>query len=128
MSRTDKTNPAWVKIMRREGNRKPWHICHNHNKHADGCHPIVILPETRGRRRFINCEMWPRYNWQEHNHIYGRRPHKKARRLLGFERSNRARLRKLRRDWLLEPIPQDIDSTLWAPRRRCQSHDRWHFD
>lgn len=129
MSRTDKTNPSWVKMLRREGNVKPWQIWHNHNKHAEsGCNPVVVLPETYGRWRFVDCEVWPRHTWSELNRIYGRHPNRETRRLLGFEGRNRMLLRRLRRDWRLEPVREDIDSTLWAPRRRCQVRDTWRFD
>lgn len=139
MSRTDKTDPIWVKVARRTNTMWPWRTFH-------GCHhwawkPSSLpnlcdlgsresLPRNRSNGKkgptcsvdVISC-----YSTAGRK-IWGQHPKRATRRALGFGGRNRMLLRKLRHDWKLEPVRDDIDSTLHAPRRKCQARDPWHWD
>lgn len=126
MSKTDKTNPFYVKIARREGAVKPWRIYH-YTADPHDCHPVAPLPIRAERyRRQDQCEIWNRYS--ENDVIYGRHPSREVRRTLGFENSIRTELRKLRRQWASESDRESIDSNWGAPRRKRQVRDPWHWD
>ena len=132
MSKTDKTNPYWVQIRRREGAVKGFY---EHHRCVLGrpCNLGEPLPVTRSgvsrvwnpERRYA-CEIWPKYS--ENNMIFGRRPKRSTRKAYGFEGAIRAELRRLRRQWAYEPDRESIDSSWGAPRRRCQVRDPWHWD
>lgn len=128
MSRTDKTDPYWVQIRYRDTNTlRAFHRHFGSLYEEHGCQ--IAYPVPRYYPSFSNwkvCEWWPRY--KEYNKFFGRRPNKATRKAIGFEAKNRMELRKLRRDWRLESIREDIDSTYGAPRRRCQVRDPWHWD
>lgn len=125
MSRTDKTNPYWVKIARREGNVKPWRVWHYTNKPHD-CQPVPPAPRRQERHQFGVCEVWNRYS--DNGKIYGRRPGTETRRTIGFEGGIRTELVKLRRQWASEPDRESIDSSWRAPRRKRHVRDPWHWD
>lgn len=130
MSRTDKTNPYWLKIRRREGAVKGFYEHHRcgWDRYQRIRHPCDLdepRPINRGGK-WQRCEIWPKYS--ENNMLYGRHPDRSARKALGFEGGIRARLVRQRRDWRLEPIREDIDSSLGAPRRHCQVRDPWYWD
>ncbi len=129
MSRTDKTNPYWVKIRRREGNIKPLREYHEHRGGHKECDIDAYMPVPRRLWPVVpqqNCELWMRHS--DNHMFYGRRPKRSTRKAIGFENGIRMRLVAQRRDWRLEPIRDDIDSSLGAPRRHCQVRDPWHWD
>lgn len=123
MSRTDKTNPPWVKTTRREGNRKPWRIYHLPS--CDGwCAPVAIHGYRWGP--FDRCEVWCRHS--DNGKIYGRRPKRETRKSIGRNNGARAELVRLRRDWRLETDREDIDSMWHAPTARRHLFDPWWWD
>lgn len=129
MSKTDKTNPWWVKIRRREGNVKPLKEYHEHRGGHKECDIDAYLPVPRCMWPVTpqtNCELWMRHS--DNHMFYGRRPNRETRKALGFEGTNRMRLRKLRIQWKQEPIREDIDSTLHAPRNAKYVRDPWCWD
>jgi hypothetical protein len=122
MSRTDKTNPYWVQVNRREGNIKPWRIYHVRT--CDGtCMPGIPLPH---RPRYTDCEIWFRYS--ENNRFYGRQPRRATRKLIGREGGIRTKLVAQRRAWALERDREGIDSYAGAPKQPRCVIDRWWLD
>lgn len=128
MSKTDKTNPYWVKLARREWGASEQH--EHHGKYFTGtCEVKVPMPPTRGRDYTATCEVWQSYYNNPAGHkIWGRHPKRATRKALGFENGIRMELRQLRRQWRLEPDRDSIDSSWGAPRRRCQVRDPWNWD
>lgn len=130
MSKTDKTNPPWVKLARREWGARPrhWH----HGRWFTGiCEEVAPVPRSRRSKQDtgIGCEIWiSYYSDYAGGKVYGRRPKRSTRKALGFEGAIRADLRRLRRQWAYEPDRESIDSSWGAPRRRCQVRDPWHWD
>ncbi len=127
MSKTDKTNPHWVKIRRRDVGIREYH--EHHGKYFHGvCELVDAMPMTRRGKEEASCEAWVSYYGRWGHKIFGRTPKRATRKLLGFEGKNRGELLRLRRLWKLEPIREDIDSSWAAPRRRCQVRDPWNWD
>ena len=124
MSRTDKTNPYWVQIARREGNAKPWRVYHVHGC-GGMCVPVVPIP-PRGGRNYEVCEIWFRYS--ENNRFYGRQPKRATRKLIGREGGIRTKLVAQRRAWALETDRESIDSMWHAPTARRHLYDPWWWD
>ena len=122
MSRTDKTNPYWVQIDRREGNIKPWRIYHAID--CDGwCTPRT--PKF-AEHRFTTCEIWMRYS--DNYKFYGRHPKRATRKAMGRNNAARAELVKLRRQWAQETDREAIDSMWNAPTVRRHLYDPWWWD
>jgi len=121
MSKTDKTNPYWVQISRREGNIKPWRIYHRID--CDGwCTPST--PRFM-EHRFTRCEIWMRYS--DNYLFYGRRPKRSTRKATGRSRRHRADLVRLRHKWLWQER-EDIDSLENAPINHRYLYDLWDWD
>ena len=135
MARTDKTNPDWVKVTRREGNTKPWrvwHLClgaprpYGKEHRAGRCEPMVPLPQTRRNGQERGCEIYCAYH--DNDKIYGRRPKRSTRKAMGKDGSSRAKLVAQRRAWRLEPEPDTIDGLEGASQRHRQLYDPWWWD
>lgn len=125
MSRTDKTRPYWVQL-RDPGFKWPIRQVHRHN-HYFGDNPQcdIDFPMPRVRvGKYRGCEYWPR--WLDNDKIWGR---PRYRRSFGSFQDRRARadLRRLKAEWLREPIRGDIDSTENLPTRRWL-WARWYWD
>lgn len=135
MSRTDKTNPYWLKIARGDVYGSPLDVTHrcirkskwDRRETLPDCIIVVPLPMTRGYKRFENCELWVSAYDVPGRKVWGNRPDKATRKEMGFEGRNRMLLRQLRLRWKSEPL-EDIDSTENAPRNKRHSHNRWHWD
>jgi hypothetical protein len=124
MSRTDKTNPPWVKLTRREGNIEPWRI--RHLRSCRGmCTPVARLP---GIFIQLDCEILCSYYGRDGNKIYGRHPKRATRKASGRSRRHRAHLVRLRRQWLREPEPDTMDSLEGAPVNHRYLYDLWDWD
>lgn len=122
MSKTDKTNPPWVKETRREGNRKPWRIYH-----LPSCRGMCTpIPRLDPFFPWLDCEIVCRYS--DNDKIYGRRPNRVTRKALGRNDAARAELVRLRRQWAREPDREDIDSMWHAPTARRHLFDPWWWD
>lgn len=127
MSRTDKTDPYWVQL-RDPGFRWPIRQMHMCNRRWGMLEPHecdLDFPAPRTRRKDSRaCEYWPRY--RDYSKIYGR---PRYRRSFGPFQDRRARadLRRLKAEWLREPIRGDIDSTENLPTRRWL-WARWYWD
>lgn len=127
MSKTDKTNPYWVKLARREWGAKVKHV--HHGKWFTGiCVVAAPRPIPRRDNDLSVCEIWQSYYSSRFgSKIWERFPRRKVRKLIGFEGKVRGELVKLRRRWRYEDR-EDIDSSWGAPRRRCQVRDPWHWE
>ena len=126
MSKTDKTNPYWVKIAQREGNVRPWREYHRHHwDYWDGvCTLRNPLPRVRDAT-FHACEVWNRD--EDNGKIFGRRPKRSTRKAMGRSRRHRADLVRLRRLWLWQDR-EDIDSLENAPINHRYLYDPWDWD
>lgn len=132
MSRTDKTNPYWLKIKRDELYGEPleiWHYCHRdkfRRAHMPGCTPEPGLPATRRVSKWY-CRIYVSAYGLRGRKIWGNRPDKATRKAIGFEGRNRMLLRQMKLAWKSAPL-EDIDSTENAPRNKRHSHNRWLWD
>lgn len=126
MSKTDKTNPYWVKIARRDCSVKEIHAHHGKDFHGT-CEIVNALPMTRRSKDIPSCEAWVSFYGRWGDKIFGRTPKKSTRKLIGFEGKIRGELNRLRRQWI-HTDRDDIDSSWGAPRRRCQVRDPWHWE
>lgn len=129
MSKTDKTEPSWLKVRElwAKGEVEIIHHCNGYN-----CNPQVWMPRSRTGQVHRYGDQYPCYVYANDTHstskVYGRRPSKATRKQLGFEGRNRALLRKLRYEWLHEPERDTIDSFYGAPQRHRQVCDPWDWD
>lgn len=127
MSRTDKTDPYWIRLL----NPPKGVIVEAVHRCGNGveCDLGVYLPAPRhGPRRGVvlpRCSLWTKRYYN--SKIYGRHPCREVRKAMGYEGGIRGELRRLRRDWKYEDR-EDIDSSWGAPRRRCQVRDPWNWD
>lgn len=125
MSRTDKTDPWWLKLSRKE-----WHAQEEHTHHGPRftgvCEVIAPLPPTRGKRHHA-CEVWQSYyNSPFGDKIWGRHPKGKQRRLCGNDGRARSTLRRLKHKWATVDR-EDIDSFEAAPYQRWL-WAKWYWD
>lgn len=135
MSRTDKTNPYWLKIARGDVYGSQFEVTHrcvrsshwDFRKQLPECIIAPPIPRSRDEHKVDGCEIWVSAYDVPGRKMWGNRPNKATRKAMGFEGGNRMRLRALRLRWKSEPW-EDIDSTENAPRNKRHSHDRWHWD
>lgn len=127
MSKTDKTNPHWVKAARREWGIRETHVHHGKWFHG-ACVVGVSMPQTRrnGEEQF-SCHVFPSYYMWRGDKVYGRHPKGKARKECGQDGRARATLRRLRHKWMRAAEVEDIDSFEAAPYKRWL-WAKWYWD
>lgn len=128
MSKTDKTNPYWVKLARMEWGAKPrhWH----HGRWFTGvCEVVTPMPRSRrnGMEDVNGCEIWQSYyNDYGGNKIWGRFPKGDSRKDFGKDGRARMELRRLKHKWATV-AREDIDSFEAAPYQRWL-WAKWYWD
>jgi len=127
VSRTDKTNPHWVKAARREKGTSENH--RHHGPYFSGaCQLEVDLPQSRWHKALppSNCHLSTWYYGWSGDLIYGRHPKGKSRKLDGKDGRARAKLRQLKHKWSTVDV-DDIDSFEAAPYQRWL-WAKWYWD
>lgn len=137
MSRTDKTDPVWVKVARRQGTWWPFedfHACQHQAWRSgirgswDGvCDLTDDLPRNRNNGEWQHCRVTVEYYSRGGRKLYGRQPKRSTRKVIGFEGANRMKLRVLRGRWKSAP-GEDVDSLESAPRNKRHARDPWRWD
>lgn len=125
MSRTDKTDPYWVKIARRDYSVKPLHRHYGREFWERGgvCDLADPLPRTR-RGRWRGCENWCSSYGPYADKVFGRYP--RSRKAWGKDGRARATLRRLKHKWATVDR-EDIDSFEAAPYQRWL-WAKWYWD
>lgn len=134
MSRTDKTNPYWLKIARGDTHGAPrehHHLCQDAKKYGytpiPECNLAPPVPNVRRNGERRGCQIWVgAYDPRSHK-VWGHHRSNSYRKAEGFEGRNRMLLRQMKLAWKSAPL-EDIDSTENAPRNKRHSHNRWLWD
>lgn len=135
MSRTDKTNPYWLKIKHRDVYGSPLDVTHRCVRSSrwdcretlPECIIAPPIPRSRDEHKVDGCEVWVSAYDILGRKVWGNRPDKATRKAVGFEGRNRMLLRQMKLAWKSAPL-EDIDCTENAPRNKRHSHNRWHWD